>query len=116
MSTPFMTSPIGDLTIDSEGLRTAIDEIARLRKIIEDRIAEDKTNRTWLRFCYKGMHTICEVAVKSVHVIKTPSKEFLYYEKFSDKTGYGTRIDMEKIGAWEVKGTSPCSGEALLKL
>lgn len=28
-STPFMTSPIGDLTLDSDGLRKAIDEIAR---------------------------------------------------------------------------------------
>ena len=28
-SIPFMTSPIGDLTLDSDGLRKAIDEIAR---------------------------------------------------------------------------------------
>lgn len=28
-STPFMTSPIGDLTLDSDGLRKAIDEISR---------------------------------------------------------------------------------------
>ena len=33
-STPFMTSPIGDLTLDSDGLRKAIDEIARCHREI----------------------------------------------------------------------------------
>lgn len=32
----FMTSPIGDLPIDSDGMRKAVDEIARLQKIIKD--------------------------------------------------------------------------------
>lgn len=36
MEKAFMTSPIGDLTIDSDGLRKAIDEIIRLRAIIKD--------------------------------------------------------------------------------
>ena len=47
MSTAFMTSPIGDLTIDSTGLRTAIDEIARLRSIIaemEEKAADAEKN------------------------------------------------------------------------
>lgn len=35
-STAFMTSPIGDLSIDSDGLRKAIDEIVRLRNIINN--------------------------------------------------------------------------------
>ena len=112
MSTPFMTSPIGDLTIDSEGLRTAIDEIARLRKIIEN----EMSNRTSLRIHYNDKPETDEIAVKSVTVIKTPSKEFLYYETFTDETGYGTKIDMETIASWEVKGSLPCGGGALLKL
>ena len=115
MSTPFMTSPIGDLTIDSEGLRTAIDEIARLRKII----VNEMSNRTSLRIHYNdnpGIDGIDEIAVKSVTVIKTPSKEFLYYETFTDETGYGTKIDMETIASWEVNGSLPCGGGALLKL
>lgn len=36
-STPFMTSPIGDLTLDSDGLRKAIDEIARCHTEIKKR-------------------------------------------------------------------------------
>lgn len=112
MNTPFMTSPIGDLTIDSEGLRTAIDEIARLRKIIEN----EMSNHTLLRIHYSNKTETDEIAVKSVTVIKTPSKEFLYYETFTDETGYGTKIDMETIASWEVKGSLPCGGGALLKL
>lgn len=42
-NTPFMTSPIGDLPIDSEGLKTAIDEIARLRYIIENTVKPTNT-------------------------------------------------------------------------
>lgn len=112
MSTPFMTSPIGDLTIDSEGLRTAIDEIARLRKIIEN----EMSNRTSLRIHYKNKTGIDEIAVKSVTVIKAKATEYLYYETFTDETGYGTKIDMETIDSWEVKGSLPCGGGALLKL
>lgn len=33
-STPFMTSPIGNLTLDSDGLRRAVDEIARCHREI----------------------------------------------------------------------------------
>lgn len=113
MNTPFMTSPIGDLTIDSEGLRTAIDEIARLRKIL----VNEMSNRTSLRIHYSNKTGIDEIAVKSVTVIKTKSsKEYLYYETFTDETGYGTKIDMETIDSWEVKGSLPCGGGALLKL
>ena len=112
MNTPFMTSPIGDLTIDSNGLRTAIDEIARLRKIIEN----ETSNRTLLRFRYKDESVIKEITVKFVTIIKTPSKEFLYYETFNDRTGYGTRIDMATIDTWQVKGALPHGGGALLKL
>lgn len=112
MSTPFMTSPIGDLTVDTNGLRTAIDEIARLRKIIEN----EMSNHTLLRIHYNDKPGTDEIAVKSVTVIKTPSKEFLYYETFTDETGYGTKIDMETITSWEVKGSLPCGGGALLKL
>lgn len=44
MEKAFMTSPIGDLTIDSDGLRTAIDEIRRLQneiKELKSRIPEE---------------------------------------------------------------------------
>ena len=39
--TAFMTSPIGDLPINSDGLRKAIDEIAKLKK---SGIDTDKSN------------------------------------------------------------------------
>lgn len=38
---PFMTSPIGDLPLNSDGLRRAVDEIARLKKENENLIAEN---------------------------------------------------------------------------
>ena len=41
-STAFMTSPIGDLSIDSDGLRKAIDEIARLRGLMQEGLHYDK--------------------------------------------------------------------------
>lgn len=36
----FMTSPIGDLPVNTDGLRTAIDEIRRLNEIINQTNAE----------------------------------------------------------------------------
>lgn len=46
--TAFMTSPIGDLPIKSEGLRKAIDEIRRLQNEIDELketgINTDKSN------------------------------------------------------------------------
>ena len=46
--TAFMTSPIGDLPINSNGLRKAIDEICRLQneiaKLKESGIDTDKSN------------------------------------------------------------------------
>lgn len=35
-NTAFMASPIGDLPINSKGLRAAIDEIVRLRRVIDN--------------------------------------------------------------------------------
>lgn len=36
MNEMFMTSPIGDLPVNPDGMRKAIDEIARLQEIIRD--------------------------------------------------------------------------------
>jgi hypothetical protein len=45
----FMTSTIGDLPINSEGLRVAVDEINRLQELLEDSEARlsDKQNEVW---------------------------------------------------------------------
>lgn len=112
MSTAFMTSPIGDLTIDSDGLRTAIDEIARLRKIIEN----EMKNRTLLRIRYKNSDAVEEIAIKTANVIKTNVSDILYYETFSDEAGYGTKVKMTDVEAWEIKGTEPLGAGALLRL
>ncbi len=46
VSTPFMTSPIGNLTLDSDGLHKAIDEITRCHReiaLLDKRIEELET-------------------------------------------------------------------------
>ena len=113
MNTAFMTSPIGDLTIDSTGLRKAVDEITRLRKIIEDEM--DKFTK--LRILRYDSDEIKEIAIKTVSVIKTCNgAEYLYYETFCDEAGYGIKVDMTTVKAWDVQGTIPCGGGTLLNL
>ena len=108
----FMTSPIGDLPINSEGLRTAIDEIAKLRRIV----GEMQKNRTILRLIKKGSTDTEEIPILRAFTLKTKDgKETLYYETINDEPGYGCKIDTTTLIAWEIKGFIP-GGDALLKL
>lgn len=112
MKDVFMTSPIGDLSINSEGLRIAIDEIARLRRIVSDM----QKNRTLLRINRKNSNNIEEIPILRATTIKTvDGKVLLYYETINDEFGCGCKIDTETLKAWEIIGFIP-GGDALLKL
>ena len=112
MKDAFMTSPIGDLPINSEGLRTAIDEITKLRRIVSDM----QKNRTLLRINRKNSSNIVEIPFLRAFTIKTEDcKVLLYYETVNDEIGFGCKIDTETLKAWEIKGFIP-GGDALLKL
>lgn len=112
MNQAFMTSTIGDLTIDSNGLRTAIDEIKRLQNIIK----QEMKKSTLLRIQYKNSTDVKEISIARAFTIKTDTTEILYYETFGDEPGDGTKIDLATVCAWEIKGTEPCGGGALLRL
>lgn len=112
MKEAFMTSPIGDLPINSEGLRTAIDEIAKLRRIV----SEMQKNRTLLRLNKKGSTDTEEIPILRAFTVKTKDgKEVLYYETINDEPGFGSEIDTTTLIAWEIKGFISGS-DALLKL
>lgn len=82
MSTAFMTSPIGDLTIDSVGLRKAIDEIAAQKKIIaeqQEQIRKLKLKLNKINGTTEGSSKtyIVEAAVLDAHYGRTIGYKFI---------------------------------------
>lgn len=100
MSEAFMTSPIGDLPINSEGLRTAIDEITRLKRVI----AEMKPQRTILRINENNGDCVKEIPITRAFTTVANGRETLYYETSNDGKDCGC-IDISTIKAWEIKGS-----------
>lgn len=110
MNEAFMTSPIGDLPINSNGLRSAIDEIRRLENLYYN--AMQNCNSTLLHYHCKGSDEPTIEVISRACVI---NNNILYFERRGiDAEGEGIKLPLTDIDAWFIEGCPVMSG--LLRL